>query len=55
MYQKIKYFFTLPTAGGIILMLSAILGLIIANSPLSEQYFTILNKRKLDFTPVLLF
>src|SRR5699024_2800786 len=43
MYQKIKYFFTLPTAGGIILMLSAILGLIIANSPLSEQYFTILS------------
>lgn len=43
MYQKIKYFFSLPTAGGITLMLSAILGLIIANSPLSEQYFSILN------------
>ncbi|UNM97173.1 Na+/H+ antiporter NhaA [Ignatzschineria rhizosphaerae] len=43
MYQKIKYFFSLPTAGGIILMLSAILGLLIANSPLSEQYFTILG------------
>lgn len=43
MYQKIKYFFTLPTAGGIVLMLSAILGLLIANSPLSEYYFTILS------------
>lgn len=43
MYQKIKYFFSLPTAGGITLMLSAILGLIIANSALSEQYFSILN------------
>lgn len=43
MYQKIKYFFTLPTAGGIVLMLSAILGLLIANSPLSEYYFNILS------------
>ncbi len=43
MYQKIKYFFSLPTAGGITLMASAILGLIIANSPLSEQYFSILS------------
>lgn len=43
MYQKIKYFFTLPTAGGIILMLSAIIGLILANSALSELYFSILN------------
>ncbi len=43
MYQKIKYFFSLPTAGGIILMLSAVLGLLIANSPLAEQYFAILN------------
>ncbi|GGZ94285.1 Na+/H+ antiporter NhaA [Ignatzschineria ureiclastica] len=43
MYQKIKYFFTLPTAGGIILMLSAVLGLIIANSPLSDLYFSTLG------------
>lgn len=43
MYQKIKYFFSLPTAGGIVLMLSAILGLLIANSPLAEQYFAILS------------
>lgn len=43
MYQKLKYFFSLPTAGGIVLMLSAILGLLIANSPLSEYYFTVLS------------
>ena len=43
MYQKIKYFFSLPTAGGIVLMASAILGLIVANSPISEDYFAFLN------------
>lgn len=43
MYQKIKYFLSLPTAGGIVLMFSAILGLLIANSPLSELYFSILS------------
>ncbi len=43
MYQKIKYFFTLPTAGGIVLMLSAIIGLIIANSPFSTIYFSTLE------------
>ena len=43
MYKKIQYFFSLPTAGGITLMISALLGLIIANSPLSETYFSVLN------------
>lgn len=43
MYQKIKYFFSLPTAGGIVLMASAILGLIAANSPISQEYFDFLN------------
>lgn len=43
MYQKLKYFFSLPTAGGIVLMVSAILGLVIANSPLSAAYFSFLD------------
>lgn len=43
MYKKLQYFFSLPTAGGITLMITALLGLIVANSPLSELYFTILN------------
>ncbi|MBS7833946.1 Na+/H+ antiporter NhaA [Wohlfahrtiimonas chitiniclastica] len=43
MYKKIQYFFSLPTAGGIVLMISALLGLVIANSPLSGQYFAILE------------
>ncbi|MHC5224665.1 Na+/H+ antiporter NhaA [Ignatzschineria sp. LJL83] len=43
MYQKIKYFFSLPTAGGIVLMASAILGLVAANSPISQEYFDFLN------------
>lgn len=43
MYQKIKYFFSLPTAGGIVLMASAVLGLVAANSPLSIEYFALLS------------
>ena len=43
MYQKIKYFFSLPTAGGIVLMVSAILGLVVANSPFAAEYFAFLN------------
>ncbi len=43
MYKKLQYFFSLPTAGGITLMITALLGLIVANSPLSELYFTTLN------------
>ncbi len=43
MYQKLKYFFSLPTAGGIVLMVSAILGLISANSPFAEAYFSFLD------------
>lgn len=43
MYKKLQYFFALPTAGGIVLMISALLGLLIANSPLAESYFSILN------------
>lgn len=42
MYLKIKYFFSLPTAGGIVLMLAAIIGLVVANSPFAQQYFTLL-------------
>lgn len=43
MYKKLQYFFSLPTAGGIVLMISALLGLVIANSPLADSYFSILN------------
>lgn len=43
MYKQLQYFFSLPTAGGITLMITALLGLIVANSPLSELYFSTLN------------
>ncbi len=45
MYQKLKFFFSSASAGGIVLMLSALLGLILANSPLATEYFTLLNAK----------
>lgn len=53
MYQKLKYFFSLPTAGGIVLMVSAILGLVIANSPLSSAYFSFLDFNILGLSTLL--
>ena len=43
MYKKMKYFFSLPAAGGIVLMIAAVLGLIIANTPIANIYFSLLN------------
>ncbi len=44
MYKKIKSLFFLPAASGIILMISAVLGIIIANSFLADFYFSILEE-----------
>lgn len=43
MLKKIQSFFSLPTSSGIVLIISAILGIITANSQLAEIYFFILN------------
>lgn len=53
MYKKMKYFFSLPAAGGIVLMVSAVLGLVIANTPLAHSYFSLLNFHFLGLTTLL--
>ncbi len=43
MYHSIKTFFSSAPAAGIVLMLSALLGLIFANSPMAATYFSVLH------------